>query len=482
MPNFSPKKRVAREAVQRSTATHSQVSAQEQEEDILVGEKENVSDNWASGNNQISLNTMAQTIARSPSPANQRQLFSQYVGQQGKSNTFATTLARSIQEVRQQGTLPSIEAASGPTNTTTSSSIQRDWNTSGAEPRYHDAIHKVIWHLTSSKELWYETTAEDSPYKAHSGIGNKGSYAKWFMLAAAPFDLIREQADAIEIPAPQQLDAQFHLHYKLYVYLMSISSLKWADIKSKPPFSTAGWKIDRVYAHYKKHVNPLIEKEDGGLDAYYGSSYKIFNPFLRQIREDYGDKRYAEIIAGKLGGDSERLIEILAEKREAAKFPGDVDLETLENTLAEIRGAKKEMGKKADIEPLDTKHTPTVYRGDFGGLVSIMAKEANFDKTKLDKEGTLDVGKEWTQFQFVSTSVNKQIGSPAHTGTIWNIDLGAHSQGIPGGLYSSEGEILFPPYTTFLIEKIETYDKYAKDKVLGDANTKYVVFAKQGYK
>lgn len=482
MPNFSQKKRVAREAVQRSTAKHSQVSAQEQEEDILVGEKENVSDDWATGNNQISLNTMAQTIARHPSPANQRQLFTRYVGQQGKSNTFATTLARSIQEVRQQDALSGVEAASVPTATATSSSIQRDWDTSGSEPRYHDATHKVIWHLTSGKELWFETTSEDSPYKAHSGIGNKGSYAKWFMLSAAPFDLIREQADAIEIPAPQELDAQFHPHYKLYVYLMSISTLKWDDIKTKPPFSTANWKVKKVYEHYRKHVNPLIEKEDGGLNAYYGASYKYINPFLRQIRENYGDERYAEIIAGKLGGDSAQLITILDEKRKAAKFPGDVDMETLKNTLAEIRGAKKEMGKKADMEPLDTKHTPTVYRGDFSGLVDIMAKEANFDKTKLDKEGTLDVGKEWTQYQFVSTSVNKQIGAPAHTGTIWNIDLGPRAEGVPGGLYTSEGEILFPPYTTFLIEKIETYDNYAKDKVLGDSNTKYVVFAKQGYK
>ena len=359
--------------------------------------------------------------------------------------------------------------------------IQRTWDTSGKEPVYRDDVQRVTWHLCSDGELWYETHQESSPYADYAGIKNKGSYSKWFMLAASPFELLKEQASTIQIPKKDDLDKEFHEAYQLYVYLIGISTLKWRDIVEKPPFSNLGWKVKKVYEHYKKHVNPLVEKEDSGLDAYYGPFYKRINPFLRAIHEKFGDKRYDEIIEGNVGNDSAELVKILSEKSKKAGFTSDIDESTLMDVLAEIRGAKKDIKKYSEIKPINNKEIPTVYRGDFAGLVEIMAKECGFDKAVLDKQGTLNIGTNWTQFQFVSTTTNKKICPPADIGTIWNIKLGPRSKGILGGLYKSEQEVLFAPKTSFYIEKIVTAASYDKSgPVIDDKKTEYIVFAHQG--
>ena len=361
--------------------------------------------------------------------------------------------------------------------------VQRNWDSSGKEPIYKDVVNEVEWHLCSDGELWYTTDQEASPYAGYAGIKNKGSYAKWFMLRNAPFELIKKQAESIEIPKSNDLKPEFHKAYQLYVYIIGISNLKWSDIVVKPPFSSLGWrKVEAVYQHYKKHVNPLVEKEDGGLNDYYGSFYKIMNPFLRALRAEFGDKRYDEIVAGNIGSDSAKLVEILQKKYKEAKIDSEIGEGILKEVLAQIRGAKKEIKKKSEIIPIDNSKIPTVYRGDFSGLVGIMAKECGFEKDLdlLDQNGTLVVNKDWTQFQFVSTTTNKAIGAPAETGTIWNIALGSNSFGTLGGLYSGEQEVLFAPKTSFYIEKIVTAKEYDNSGPTRNDNTKYIVFARQG--
>ncbi|MGI8472453.1 hypothetical protein [Pectobacterium brasiliense] len=358
--------------------------------------------------------------------------------------------------------------------------VQRHWDTSGEEPIYRDEKNQVSWHLCSDGELWYELHSKSSPYAGYAGIQNKGSYAKWFMLSAAPFELLKEQASTIEIPEKEKLNQSYHEAYQLYVYLINISTLKWRDIVEKPPFSNFGWKVKAIYEHYNKHVNPLIEKEDGGLDAYYGPFYKRINPFLRAVREKFGDKKYEEIISGNIDGDNGWLVAKLDEISKEKGFNSDMDKDSLKSVLAEIRGAKKEIKKNSEIKPIDNKKTPFVYRGDFSGLVEIMATECGFDKSKLDQDGILDIGKNWTQFQFVSTTMKREISSPADTGTIWSIKLGLRTLATDGGLYTGESEILFSPGTIFHIDKIVTAEKYDNSGPIGDRNTKYIVFARQG--
>ena len=359
--------------------------------------------------------------------------------------------------------------------------IQRTWDTSGDEPVYTDNEHDVKWHLCSKGELWFETNKESSPYTGYAGIENKGSYAKWFMLSVAPFELIKKQTRTIEIPKLQELDPKLHEAYQLYVYLIGTSTFKWSDMVKKPPFSNLGWKDkDNIHKHYKKNNNPLVEKEDGGLEAYYGSYYKIMNPFLRTIAEEFGEERYDQIIEGNIGSDSAQLLEILNEISKKAKFNSDTDESTLKDLLAQIRGAKKELKKNSEITPIDHKKIPTVYRGDSSGIVDVMARQCGFNKTLLDQKGELEINKNWTQFQFVSTSLAKEVVSVAESGTIWNIDLGSKCTGTSGGSYAGENEVLFPAKTTFYIKKIVTPAKYNNSGSRATNNTKYIVYATQG--
>jgi hypothetical protein len=362
--------------------------------------------------------------------------------------------------------------------------IQRTWDTSGEEPVYRDEEHQVNWHYSSDGELWYETNHESSPYTGYAGIKNKGSYAKWFMLTDAPFEpfeLLKEQTRTIQIPEKDKLKPDLHSYYQLYVYLIRISTLKWNDIVKKQPFSKLSW-VDKqkVYNHYEKYTNPLVVKEDEGLNYYYGPGYQIINPFLRAIRDKFSEERYDQIIEGEIGSDSAELVNSLQESYNKARSQNEVDESDVKSVLASIRGAKKEIKKSHETEPIDTKKIPRVYRGDFAGIVDIMAKDCDFDKNELDEKGTLEIKKAWTQFQFVSTTLNEQIGPPAHTGTLWNIALGPRTTGREGGLYQSEKEVLFAPRTQFFIEKIVTHEKYDNSGPRLSNNTKYIVYARQG--
>ncbi len=355
--------------------------------------------------------------------------------------------------------------------------IQRQWDYSGEEPIYVDKKRQVTWHLTSDNHLWFEQTGQSNSYN-FVGIENKASFAVWIMGRNAPLDLLAEEAKtAIEVPHSDQLLGKYHDAYKLYVYIIRISKLKWDDIKNKSPFKELGWKRIRIYDHYSKYVDKNIRKEDEGINAYYGPFYKIINPFLRAVRIAFGDQRYDEILAGDLGSDKAELIAILQTQRDKNKFNGDADEAMLLEMLASVKGATKEIEKNSEINPVNVSH---VYRGDSIRTVARLGAACVFDPKDVDEKGELVVNKPYTQYQFVSTTVNKTIGPPASTGTLWNIKIGSHSTAQEGGLYSSEREVLFANKSVFFIEKIVTAARYKGDGVKLASGTKYVVYASQG--
>jgi ADP-ribosyltransferase exoenzyme len=265
--------------------------------------------------------------------------------------------------------------------------------------------------------------------------------------------------------------------YRLFVYLIENTHLKWDDFKGKKPFKDLGWKCSKIYEHYRDHENKSIEHEDGGLDAYYGPFYKILNPFLRYLDMEFKDSA-GEILDGKIDIKvMGKLIEKLNQIKDENKFAADADENYVRQVLSYLKGARREIEKKSIITPVKLTH---VFRGDGERTTERLAKACGFSKDDLDRTGEVLVNKKYTQVGFTSTSESEQIGPPASTGTIWNIKLEKGALCTEGGLYTAEKEVLFPPNTDFIIEKVTTVACSVGALVKGDKNTKYVVFARQG--
>lgn len=363
--------------------------------------------------------------------------------------------------------------------------VQRAWEVEIDTNRYmyKDSVAEVTWYWEDDETMWYETWDAQSPYAVYAGKEKKGTLAKWYMLAKLPSGLIEEYLTTIAavVPEKSSLDASLHENYLLYEYMLENTGLNHKSLMEKKPFKDLNWKGQAALKkHYIKHVNPLQESEDEGLEYYYNSFYKVMNPFLRHIGATYKGEEYERILSGKYTQDeAKEMVPVLQDVYKKAKYNSEVDADILKMVIARIRGAKKELAVQHEIAQTGTEQIKEVYRGDNSDLINVLAKDLEFDLADFSN-GVIEVNKSWTQYQFVSTTESKTIGAPASTGLLWKISLGSKHTGRSGGLYSSENEMLFPPGTAFQINKIMKKEAYTESAPIADANTLYVVYATQG--
>lgn len=374
------------------------------------------------------------------------------------------------------------------TNVTTSKKnvIQRGWEQDQQKGQiYKDDEKGVIWHWESDKKMWLETMNESSPYSKYAGIENKAEFIKWYFLSEMNNDLIEKiLSETKESGTEQPMDSQFsHLNQKyiLYKKLLGITGMKHENLMEKQPFNKLTWKEKAALKNqYIKNENSFLEDEEKGLDTYYGPGYKVMNPFLRAVGKKYPGEKFETILCGFF--DEKIESELLQELR---KIKGtDVDSKDLYKLLAQIRGTRKDLAVKTVIKPMkeneEFKDIKELYRGDNSNLIEVLAKDLDFSIEDLNAKGEIEINKDWTQYQFVSTTVSKEIGPPASTGLLWHITLGENTTGQPGGLYTAESEILFPAQTVFKIKKIVIKEKYKGVAPKATKDTKYIVFAQQG--
>ncbi|NER46040.1 MAG: hypothetical protein F6J92_04995 [Symploca sp. SIO1A3] len=243
-----------------------------------------------------------------------------------------------------------------------------------------------------------------------------------------------------------------------------------------PPPPLSGKQQSSQYST-KKPNQPSTnqsQKGIGGLEYYYLQGYKKINPFLREMGYQLLGKNIKDseeiLKAWKEVGNKETILSNVS-KLSKSQLPLKED--DVKEIAQKISDAVQELSKKNKNDKLEA-----VYRGDNSKIFDILKDNigpASFKETETEWE----IGKDWTSYQFQSTTTMAEIPQPAETGLLWRIELGPNHFGKPGGLYA-EGEVLFPPQTTFHIEKIIKAEHFKKQEPKKTQSTKYIVLARTG--
>ena len=213
-------------------------------------------------------------------------------------------------------------------------------------------------------------------------------------------------------------------------------------------------------------------QKESGLEYYYLQGYKKINPFLREMGDHLLGKNLKdskEIF--KAWKEADKKETILSNVSKLSKSPLPLEEDDVQEIVHKISDAVQELNEKPKNEKLTT-----VYRGDNSKMFDILTDKIG---AALSKETEGEIGKDWTSYQFQSTTTMAEIPTPAETGLLWRIELGTNHLGKEGGLYA-EGEVLFPPQTTFHIEKIIKAEHFKEEKPKKTQSTKYIVLARTG--